>query len=73
VRVPLCALASGLIFVLVWPALAQNQDTTAALVLTCDRAAASPTDKERPPLSGAGCDRPTNGVASASHAGPEQT
>jgi TPR repeat protein len=48
VRVPLCALASGLIFVLVWPALAQNQDTTAALVLTCDRAAASPTDKERP-------------------------
>ena len=47
-RVPLCALASGLIFVLVWPALAQNQDTTAALVLTCDRAAASPTDKERP-------------------------
>jgi TPR repeat protein len=28
--------------------LAQNQDTTAALVLACDQAAASPTDKDRP-------------------------
>ena len=47
-RVFSCALASALIFVLVWPVLAQNQDTTAALVLPCDRAAASPTDKDRP-------------------------
>ena len=37
-----------LIFVLVRPGLAQNQDTAAALVLGCDWAAASPTDKNRP-------------------------
>jgi TPR repeat protein len=36
-----------LILDLVWPALAQAEDTTGALVLACD-AAASPTDKERP-------------------------
>jgi hypothetical protein len=41
VRGLLSALASVLIFVLVRPGLAQNQDTTAALVLACDRAAAS--------------------------------
>ena len=44
----LSALASVLIFLLVRPGLAQNQDTTAALVLACDQAAASPTDKDRP-------------------------
>jgi TPR repeat protein/ABC-type uncharacterized transport system substrate-binding protein len=38
---------SALILFLVRPGLAQNQDTTAALVLACDRAAASPTDKNR--------------------------
>jgi TPR repeat protein len=48
VRDLLSALASVLIFLLVRPGLAQNQDTTAALVLACDRAAASPTDKDRP-------------------------
>jgi hypothetical protein len=48
VRVLSCALASVLILVLVWPALPQAQDTTGALVLACDLAAASPTDKERP-------------------------
>jgi TPR repeat protein/ABC-type uncharacterized transport system substrate-binding protein len=37
-----------LILVLVWPAFAQNQDKTAALVSACDRAAASPTDNDRP-------------------------
>ena len=44
----LSALASVLIFLLVRPGLAQNQDPTAALVLACDQAAASPTDKDRP-------------------------
>ena len=44
----LSALASVLIFLLVRPGLAQNQDTTAALVLACDRAAASPSDTNRP-------------------------
>src|SRR6516225_1808798 len=39
---------SALILFLVRPGLAQSQDTTAALVLACDRAAASPTDKDRP-------------------------
>jgi TPR repeat protein len=48
VRDLLSALASVFIFLLARPGLAQNQDTTAALVLACDRAAASPTDKNRP-------------------------
>jgi hypothetical protein len=48
VRDLLSALASALIFVLVRPGLAQNQDTAATLVLACDQAAASPTDKDRP-------------------------
>jgi TPR repeat protein/ABC-type uncharacterized transport system substrate-binding protein len=47
VRDLLSALASVLIFLSVRPGLAQNQDTTAALVLACDQAAASPTDKNR--------------------------
>jgi TPR repeat protein/ABC-type uncharacterized transport system substrate-binding protein len=37
-----------LILLLVRPGLAQNQDTTAALVLACDRAATMPSDKNRP-------------------------
>ena len=44
----LCALSSVSIFVLVLPAVAQNQDTAASLVLACDRAAASPSDTNRP-------------------------
>ena len=44
----LCALPSVSIFVLVLPAVAQNQDTAASLVLACDRAAASPSDTNRP-------------------------
>jgi hypothetical protein len=41
-------LASVLILVLVRPGLAQDQDTTAALVVACDWVAASPTDQDRP-------------------------
>jgi TPR repeat protein/ABC-type uncharacterized transport system substrate-binding protein len=48
VRDLLSALASVLIFLLVRPGLAQNQDTTAALILACDQAAASPSDTNRP-------------------------
>jgi hypothetical protein len=49
VRDLLRVLASVLIFVLLRPALAQNQDMTASgLVLACDRVATSPTDKDRP-------------------------
>src|SRR5215470_14061334 len=48
VRDILFALASVLIFVLVRPGLAQNQDTAASLVLACDLAAASPSDTQRP-------------------------
>jgi len=48
VRDLLSALTSVLIFLLVRPGLAQNQDTTAAMVLVCDRAAASPSDTNRP-------------------------
>ena len=44
----LCALLSVSISVLVFPAMAQNQDAAASLVLACDRAAASPTDANRP-------------------------
>ena len=44
----LCALPCVSIFVLVLPAVAQNQDTAASLVLACDRAAASPSDTNRP-------------------------
>jgi TPR repeat protein/ABC-type uncharacterized transport system substrate-binding protein len=49
VRDLLRVLASVLIFVLLRPASAQNQDMTASrLVLACDQLAASPTDKDRP-------------------------
>jgi hypothetical protein len=48
VRELLSALASVFIFFLIRPGLAQNQDTTAALVLACDRAAASQPDKGPP-------------------------
>jgi TPR repeat protein len=48
VRDRLAVMASVLIFVMVRSGLAQNQDTTADLVSACDRAAASPTDKNRP-------------------------
>jgi TPR repeat protein len=48
VRDLLFALASMLIFLLIRPGLAQNEDTTAALLLACDRAAASPSDTNRP-------------------------
>jgi len=43
----LFALASVLVFVLVRPAVAQNQDAAASLVLACDLAAASPSDTQR--------------------------
>jgi TPR repeat protein/ABC-type uncharacterized transport system substrate-binding protein len=42
------AAVTVLCFVLVLPGLAQDRDATAALVLACDRAAATPTDKNRP-------------------------
>jgi TPR repeat protein len=48
VRDIFCALLSVSISVLVFPAMAQNQDAAASLVLACDRAAASPTDTNRP-------------------------
>jgi hypothetical protein len=41
-------LASVLIFVVGQAGLAKDQDVTAALVSACDRAAASPTDEDRP-------------------------
>jgi TPR repeat protein/ABC-type uncharacterized transport system substrate-binding protein len=44
----LFAVATVLIFVLIRPAVAQNQDTAASLVLACDLAAASPSDTQRP-------------------------
>jgi TPR repeat protein/ABC-type uncharacterized transport system substrate-binding protein len=48
VRGILCALQSVSIFVLALPAVAQSQDAAASLVLACDRAAASPSDTNRP-------------------------
>jgi TPR repeat protein/ABC-type uncharacterized transport system substrate-binding protein len=41
-------LATLLFFIWTWPAAAQNEDASANLVLACDRAAASPSDDNRP-------------------------
>jgi TPR repeat protein len=67
VRVLSCALSPVLIFVLAWPALAQNQEeTTAALVFACDRTAASPTDNDRPrDLAGVSSERLDSQIAIA--------